>query len=46
MFGDVQSMNADAVVGFRQPQPVFVELLERRTARIEVVENAEFQNST
>jgi len=45
MLGDVQSMNADAIVGFRQPQPVLIELRERCAARVEVVENAELQNS-
>jgi len=45
MLGDMQRVDADAVVGFRQPQPVFVELRERRAARVEVIENAELQDS-
>lgn len=45
MLGDVQRVDADAVVGFGEPQPVFVEPRERRAARVEVVENAELQDA-
>jgi hypothetical protein len=45
VLGDVQRVDADAVVGLRQPQPVLVELRERRAARVEVIENAELQNA-
>jgi hypothetical protein len=45
MLGDMQRVDADAVVGFRQPQPVLVELYERRAACVEVIENAELQNA-
>ncbi len=45
MLCDMQRMDADAVVGLRQPQPVLVELRERGAARVEVIENAELQNA-
>src|SRR5205085_2890052 len=41
VLGDVVRMEAELVIALDEPQPVFVELLQRDAARIEVVEDAD-----
>ena len=42
MLGDVIAVEARAVVGLGEPQPVGVELAERHARVVDVVEDAEF----
>jgi len=41
VLGDVQSVQAEPVVGFGELEPLLEELRERLAARIHVIENAE-----
>src|SRR6266851_5098039 len=45
VLGDVQGVEAEPVVGFRELEPVLEELRERLAARIHVIENAELHRS-
>ena len=42
VLGRVVAVDADPLVGLDQPQPVLVEVAQRQAARVEVVENTEF----
>src|SRR5258708_14451279 len=45
VLGDVQSVQAEPVVGFRELEPVLEELRKRLAPRIPVIENAELHPS-
>ena len=42
MLGQVIGVEPGAIVGLRDPQPIFVERGERRPGAVEMIEDAEF----